>query len=106
MTTAAFTVKAAAKPQQLGRALSILFRAEALEHALHEEANAFHAPSECHELIGRAEAARMRLATRRAKAIAGHRQPWRAARSQIGDKALRRAYERVVSSAARKLSPM
>jgi hypothetical protein len=55
----------------LSRALTILAQAEAHELALHDEVDAFYAPSECHGLVARGEAERLRLARRRAEAAAG-----------------------------------
>lgn len=45
---------------QLSRALTILARAEALEHDLHAERAAMRAPSECSVLIRRGQARRDR----------------------------------------------
>lgn len=55
---------------QLSRALTILARAEALEHDLHAERAAMRAPSECSALIRRGQARRARLARKQAESEA------------------------------------
>lgn len=55
---------------QLSRALTILARAEALEHDLHAERAAMRAPSECSTLIRRGQARRDRLARKHAESEA------------------------------------
>lgn len=64
----------------ISRALTILARHEALEHDLHAEARAMHAPSECHALISRRAAQRARLARRHAESEA--RMPLRVLRRE------------------------
>jgi hypothetical protein len=54
----------------LGHALSILASAEAAEHFMHADVEAFHAPSECHGLVSRGEAERARQARKHAEATA------------------------------------
>lgn len=56
--------------QNLGRALSILAKAEAKEIFAHADVDAFHAPSECHALVRRGEGSRLRRERRRAEAVA------------------------------------
>lgn len=56
--------------KNLGKAVSILARAEALEIALHEDVAAWGAPSECHGAVSRGEAQRRRQARRHAEAVA------------------------------------
>lgn len=53
----------------LGKAITILARAEAFEVALHCDVDAWNAPSECHSLVAKGEAKRRRLARRHAEAI-------------------------------------
>jgi len=57
--------------QQLGKALSILIRAQRFECEMHEDVAAWHAPSECHALVAKGEGKRMRFARRRAEHAAG-----------------------------------
>lgn len=57
--------------RNLGRALTILADQEAREHAMHEDVDAFYAPSECHGLVARGEEKRQRQARRHAEAVAG-----------------------------------
>ena len=56
--------------QNLGEALSILNRANAVEQSYDIDLRAFHAPSECYEVVHRGEAQRLRQARRHAEAIA------------------------------------
>lgn len=56
---------------QLGRALTILIRAAEVEHAMHDDVDAWGAPSECHALVSKGEGERARLAMRRACHAAG-----------------------------------
>jgi hypothetical protein len=56
---------------QLGKAIGILLRAYEAEAFMHEDVDAFHAPSECHALVARGEAKRLRQARRHAEAVAG-----------------------------------
>jgi hypothetical protein len=55
----------------LGKALSIIAKAQVLEAIMHEDVDAFGAPSECHGLVDHGCAKRFRLARRRAEALAG-----------------------------------
>lgn len=66
--------------RNLSAALTILARAEADEHFLHADVDAFGAPSECHELVSRFEAERQRRARKHAEAIA--RRPLRCIRRE------------------------
>lgn len=54
----------------LGKAITILAKAEALELDMHADVEAFYAPSECHDLVARGEIQRARLARKHAEAIA------------------------------------
>jgi hypothetical protein len=54
----------------LGKAISILARAEALEENLHASVSAFGAPSECHDSVSKGEVWRARISRRHAEAIA------------------------------------
>lgn len=54
----------------LGAALSKLAIHEATETVMHADVSAFGAPSECHDLVAKGEAARRRIARRHAEAIA------------------------------------
>lgn len=56
--------------RNLGKALTILARAEAAELDAHADVDAFNAPSECHDLVSRHEARRMRRARKHAEAVA------------------------------------
>lgn len=56
---------------QLGRAMTILYEANAAEEIMHQDGAAFGAPSECHALVSKGEAQRMRHAYRRACAVSG-----------------------------------
>lgn len=56
---------------QLGKAIGILIRAHMREHDMHADVSAFHAPSECHALVSRGEAGRLRQARRHAESVAG-----------------------------------
>lgn len=56
---------------QLGKAIGILVRAVEHELAMHEDVEAFHAPSECHGLVSRGADKRMRVARKHAEAVAG-----------------------------------
>ncbi len=91
----------------LGRALSIMARADAVEIVMHADVDAFHAPSECHGLVKRGEAKRIRQARRHAEAVAGMsaRHIRAEARRRIGSKALHKATERATGEAAHRLSP-
>jgi hypothetical protein len=60
---------------QLGKALSIILVHEAGEIAMHEDVDAFHAPSECHRDVSKGEMRRLRTARRHAEAVA--QRPWR-----------------------------
>lgn len=57
----------------LGKAISILVAAEMREHAMHEDVDVMHAPSECHTLVSKGAGKRMRAARRRALRVAGLR---------------------------------
>jgi hypothetical protein len=54
----------------LGKALTILNKASIAESAMHADVDAFHAPSECHTLVARGEARRLRRARKHAEAVA------------------------------------
>lgn len=56
---------------QLGKAFTILAQAQVREEIMHDDVAAFHAPSECHALVSKGEARRLREARRRAKAVSG-----------------------------------
>ena len=58
--------------QNLSRAASLIFRHIQCECAMHEDVDAFHAPSECHGLVARGEAKRWRATARKIKALTGH----------------------------------
>ena len=55
----------------IGKAIGILIEAALHEEALHDDVDAFHAPSECHDLVARGEGKRFRLARRRALHASG-----------------------------------
>jgi hypothetical protein len=57
--------------RRLGKAIGIIARNEADENFMHADVDAFHAPSECHELVARGETKRRRLARRHAKSVSG-----------------------------------
>ena len=57
--------------RRLGKALGIIARREANEIIMHEDVDAWYAPSECHQLVGRGENQRRRQARRHAKAESG-----------------------------------
>lgn len=61
------------RPQNLGRAISIIAAHERASDAMFEDAAAFHAPSECYPIIARGEARRFRQVRRHACAVAGVR---------------------------------
>lgn len=56
--------------RNLGKALTILAKAEAVEMDYHADVDAWGAPSECHGLVSRGEAQRARLARKHAEAVA------------------------------------
>lgn len=56
---------------QLGKAISILVSAERIERDMHDDVDAWGAPSECHDLVARGEEKRRRHARRRALHAAG-----------------------------------
>ena len=58
---------------QIGKAISILLAAEHHECMLHDDVDAWGAPSECHGLVARGEAQRLRAARRHAVAVSGCR---------------------------------
>ena len=58
------------KVPNLSAALTILARAEASEHFMHADVDAFGAPGECHALVARGEKQRQRQARKQAEAIA------------------------------------
>lgn len=68
--------------RNLGRVLTIVARAEAREHFMHADVDAFGAPGECHGLVSRGEKQRLRRARKHAEAEA--RAPWRVIRQQAG----------------------
>jgi hypothetical protein len=60
------------------------------EHEMHEDVDAWHAPSECHDLVAKGEGRRLRHARRRALHAAGFnsmRHLRRAARRAMGNDA-------------------
>lgn len=56
--------------RNLGRALTILVQQEVAEIELHDDVDAWHAPSECHRDVARYEAQRAREARKHAEAVA------------------------------------
>lgn len=58
---------------QLGKAISIIAAFERGVAALHDDVRAFHAPSECHDIVARGAAKRFRLVRRHACHVAGVR---------------------------------
>lgn len=61
------------KPQNLGRAISIIAAFEREADALFEDLAAFHAPSECYRDVARGEGRRFRQVRRHACHVAGVR---------------------------------
>lgn len=59
--------------RNLGRALSIIIEHQRRENAMHDDVDAFHAPSECHDLVSRHEGKRFRAVRRHVEGITGHR---------------------------------
>lgn len=57
--------------QNLGRAMTALVKAEVIESVMHEDVEAFGAPSECHSVVQRGIGGRMRKARRYAEGITG-----------------------------------
>ena len=75
---------------QLGKAIGILLQAHMNESDMHSDVDAFHAPSECHDLVSRGEGRRLRFARRHALHVAGFkniRQLRHAARQIMGNDA-------------------
>lgn len=60
-----------AKGRNIGRGASILALHIASEEALHDDADAWNAPSECHQLISVSSARRFRTVRKRIKAVTG-----------------------------------
>lgn len=56
--------------RNLGKALTILARAQATEIAYHADVDAWDAPSECHTDVARGEPRRQRRARKHAEAVA------------------------------------
>lgn len=56
--------------RNLGKALSIVAKAEVDEMIMHADVDAWYAPSECHGLVSKGEAKRMRRARKHAEAVA------------------------------------
>lgn len=56
--------------KNLSAALTVLVRAEARENYMHADVAAFGAPSECHTLVSRGEALRIRRARKHAESLA------------------------------------
>lgn len=69
-----------ARSPNLAHALTILARADMVEHALHADIGAFGAPSECHTLVSRGEIQRKRRARKHAECVA--RRPLRVIQRQ------------------------
>lgn len=67
--------------RNLGKVVSILVAASRVEDGLHDDVDAFHAPSECHSLVSKGEAVRLRAARRHAEALA--RAPYRIILKQL-----------------------
>lgn len=57
--------------RQLGRAVSIIAKFERECHELHADVDAFHAPSECHDVVSKGNARRLRVVKRHACHVAG-----------------------------------
>ena len=61
------------KSRNLGKAIGILIRQQMHEIEMHEDVEAFNAPSECHGIVAKGAVKRARLARRRALHAAGLR---------------------------------
>lgn len=72
--------------RNLGQVLTIIARAEACEHFMHADVDAWGAPSECHGLVSRGETRRQRQARRHAEAVA--RAPWRVIQRQAAKRGM------------------
>jgi hypothetical protein len=59
------------KMAQLGKAVGILMAHQRVCDEMHEDVDAFHAPSECHEIVSRGNARRFRLVKKHACVAAG-----------------------------------
>jgi RecB family endonuclease NucS len=59
------------KIQNLGKAITILAKNEALEHILHADVDIMGAPGECHGLVSNGEEKRLSAAIAEAEQIAG-----------------------------------
>ena len=70
----------------LGHALTILARHEASQIDTHEELRAFHAPSECYDLVAARDVESRREARRHACAVA--RRPYRVLRREAARRGL------------------
>jgi hypothetical protein len=57
--------------RNLGKAVGILARAEAAEHDYHADVDAWGAPGECHAVVAKGAARRLRRARKHAEAVAG-----------------------------------
>lgn len=66
--------------RNLGKAIGILLRAQLDEDFAHRDVDVMYAPAECHGLVARGEAERLRLARRHAEAVA--RRPLRIIRRE------------------------
>jgi hypothetical protein len=66
--------------RNLGRVLTILARAEAAEHFMHADVDAWGAPGECHALVARGEGRRSRRVRKQVESEA--RAPYRIIRRQ------------------------
>jgi hypothetical protein len=57
--------------RNISQALTVIAFAECREHFMHADVVAFGAPSECHDLVSRGEAERLRLMRRRVHSLTG-----------------------------------
>lgn len=81
---------------QMGRALTIIARAEASEIVMHEDVSAYHAPSECHRDVSRGEEARRRTARRHAKSVSGlSRRQFNSVLKTVSSRVLQEAVSRI-----------
>lgn len=91
----------------LGKALSIIVRANVDEDIMHSDVDAFGAPSECHGSVSKGESRRLRQARRHAKAASGltARQFSIAIRRVYSDKRNDRPFERLFMTMHEKHNP-
>jgi hypothetical protein len=90
----------------LSKVVTILAHFEAQEVILHEEIDAYNAPSECHDLVEKSCRKKFRTVRRQVEAIA--RRPWRIIQKELekrGAGPSSRAYFKLVYLIVAKTSP-